>query len=128
MKLFDSHLHIIDPRFPLVENNGYIPDPFIVEDYLSRVTPLGVASGAVVSGSFQAFDQSYLVDSLKLLGSDFVGVTQLPFTVSNDELFSLNESGVRAVRFNLYRGGSEEVSRMEAMAFRDLEALAALAF
>ena len=34
--------------------------------------------GAVVSGSFQGFDQSYLLDALDQLGPSFVGVTQLP--------------------------------------------------
>ena len=26
--LFDAHFHIIDQRFPLVPNNGYVPEPF----------------------------------------------------------------------------------------------------
>ena len=56
---FDAHLHIIDPRFPLVPNGGYIPPAFTVEDYLARTTHLGVVGGAVVSGSFQGFDTSY---------------------------------------------------------------------
>lgn len=30
--VFDAHLHIVDPLFPLVENNGYLPDPFTVDD------------------------------------------------------------------------------------------------
>ena len=28
MAIFDAHLHIIDPRFPLVANQGYLPAPF----------------------------------------------------------------------------------------------------
>ena len=32
--IFDAHCHIIDSRFPLVPNNGYLPEPFTVEDYL----------------------------------------------------------------------------------------------
>ena len=55
--VFDAHLHIIDPKHPLVENNGYLPDPFTVEDYLMRISGLGIAGGAVVAGSFQGFDQ-----------------------------------------------------------------------
>jgi predicted TIM-barrel fold metal-dependent hydrolase len=27
-KIFDAHLHIIDPRFPLIPNQGYLPDHF----------------------------------------------------------------------------------------------------
>ena len=37
LKLFDSHFHIIDGHFPLVPNDGYIPDEFTCADYLSRM-------------------------------------------------------------------------------------------
>jgi predicted TIM-barrel fold metal-dependent hydrolase len=33
--VFDAHLHIIDPRFPLVPNKGYLPPAFTVADYLA---------------------------------------------------------------------------------------------
>lgn len=105
--IFDAHLHVIDPRFPLVRNQGYLPEPFTVEDYRARTSALPIAGGAVVSGSFQAFDQTYLVDALQRLGPAFVGVTQLPATVDDDEILRLHGAGVRAVRFNLHRGGSE---------------------
>lgn len=117
-KIFDSHLHIIDPAFPLVRNNGFLPDPFTSDDYLAEVSSLGVMAGAVVSGSFQAFDQGYLLKALEKLGPGFVGVTQLPASVSDDELMGLNEKNVRAVRFNLKRGGSESVEHLKSFAQR----------
>jgi predicted TIM-barrel fold metal-dependent hydrolase len=117
-RVFDSHLHIIDPRFPLVPNKGYLPDPFTVEHYLERTKTLDVVGGAVVSGSFQALDQGYLIDALRRLGPSFVGVTQLPATVTDEEVLRLHAVGVRAVRFNLYRGGSESLDRLERLALR----------
>src|SRR3954463_9211682 len=77
-RLFDSHCHIIDPRFPIVPNQGYTPPPFTLEDYMAEVEPLGVAAGAVVSGSFQGNDQTYLIDALAKLGPGWAGVTQIP--------------------------------------------------
>ena len=53
MKVFDSHLHIIDPSFPLYENQGFLPAPFAVKDYLQAVNSVDLAGGAIVSGSFQ---------------------------------------------------------------------------
>lgn len=120
-KIFDAHLHVIDRRFPLVRNRGYVPDPFTAEDYLEQTGPLGVIGGAVVSGSFQAFDTSYLLDALKVLGPSFVGVAQLPVTVSDDEVLRLHEAGVRAVRFNVERGGSEVLENLERLAKRVYE-------
>jgi amidohydrolase family protein len=62
-----------------------------------------------VSGSFQGFDQTYLLDALERLGPGFVGVTQLPADVSDEEILALDRAGVRAVRFNLRRGGALDV-------------------
>jgi predicted TIM-barrel fold metal-dependent hydrolase len=117
-KRFDAHFHIIDPRFPLVPNRGYLPDRYTTSDYLERMAGYDLRGGAVISGSFQAFDQDYLVDALSRLGPSFVGVTQLPATVSDEELQDLHKIGVRAVRFNLKRGGSEDVSKLDGMARR----------
>lgn len=117
-KVFDSHFHIIDQRFPLVPNQGYLPDNFTCADYLQRAKKLNVAGGAIVSGSFQAFDQTYLLAALEELGPSFVGVTQLPASVSDEEIVRLNAAGVRAVRFNLKRGGSEGVERLDFLARR----------
>jgi predicted TIM-barrel fold metal-dependent hydrolase len=117
-KIFDSHLHIIDPAFPLVPNKGYLPGPFTVGDYLRKAHLLGVTAGAVVSGSFQAFDQSYLTSALEQLGRTFVGVTQLPASVSDAEIHRLDAKGVKAARFNMERGGSESVEHLESFALR----------
>lgn len=118
LRIFDSHFHIIDGRFPLVANDGYLPQEFTCEDYLKRTMAYDLCGGAIVSGSFQAFDQGYLLQALEKMGASFVGVTQLPATVSDDEIIRLNKCGVRAVRFNLRRGGSAGVSHLTSMAKR----------
>ena len=117
-KVFDALFHIIDPRFPLVPNKGYLPERYIARDYLERTEAYNLKGGAVVSGSFQAFDQDYLVNALARLGAGFVGVTQLPNTVTNEEIIELDLAGVRAVRFNMKRGGSEDVKYLDEMAHR----------
>ncbi|WP_346011802.1 amidohydrolase family protein [Streptomyces sp. SID3343] len=117
-RLFDAHLHIVDPRFPLTPNAGYLPPAFTADDYRARVAPLGVLGGAVVSGSFQGFDQNYLLDALRRLGPAFVGVTQLPAGVTDETVFALDAAGVRAVRFNVRRGGSETLDHLDRLARR----------
>jgi len=116
--IFDAHLHIIAPGFELISNQGYLPPWFTTADYLPVAAPLGITGGAVVSGSFQGYDQSYLRDALSRLGPAFVGVTQLPRDAAEETILDLNGCGVRAVRFNLRRGGSESVDAIEEMAWR----------
>jgi predicted TIM-barrel fold metal-dependent hydrolase len=116
--IFDCHLHIIDPRFPLQPNHGYTPLPFSCDDYRQRISSLPVIGGAVVSGSFQAFDQHYLVAALRELGPGYVGVTQLPHDVSDQQILELDRQGVRALRFNVKRGGSGDIAHFRSLAWR----------
>ncbi|MGJ7029929.1 amidohydrolase family protein [Niabella hirudinis] len=115
MQLFDAHFHIINPRFPLVANNGYLPPEFTTEDYITATSGYTMTGGAVVSGSFQAFDQEYLVDALKTLGSNYYGVANIPATMQKDELTRLASANVTAVRFNIKRGGSEKITHIEKL-------------
>lgn len=115
---FDAHFHVIDPRFPLFENDGFLPAAFTVDEYRARTAGLGVVGGAVVSGSFQRFDQEYLLDALDQLGTGYVGVTQIPHDLPDQEVARLAERGVRAVRFNLRRGGSARLEHLDRLARR----------
>lgn len=126
MRVFDTHLHIVDPRFPLVPNQGYLPEPFTVDDYRARITTHG---GAVVSGSFQAYDQTYLIDALQRLGPTFVGVAQVPPEITDAEVLRLEAAGVRAFRANFTRGTAPKdllnlARRFEALAGWHLEVYA----
>ena len=121
LAVFDAHLHIIDPRFPLTPNQGYVPEPFTVDDYRARTAGMNVIGGAVVAGSFQpkgpvpqhegtgpqhegTGPQQWLADALERLGPGFVGVVELD-AASDDQIRELDAAGVRALRFNLRRGG-----------------------
>jgi predicted TIM-barrel fold metal-dependent hydrolase len=116
--IFDAHFHVIDHRFPLQANQGFLPEPFPVEAYRAAAESLGVVGGAAVAGSFQAFDQDWLLAALASLGPGFVGVAQLPASVTDEEIASLDAAGVRAVRFNLYRGGSAGEAELDRFARR----------
>ena len=117
-RLFDAHFHIIDHKFPIVVNQGYTPPHFPLADYLAQAKPLGVVAGAVVSGSFQGNDQTYLLDLLPKLGVGWVGVTQIPNDYPDAEIAKLGAAGVRAIRFNVFRGRVDSVDSIVALANR----------
>ena len=117
-KVFDSHCHIIDPRYPIIENQGYIPPPYTLNDYRQQTVPLGVSSGAIVSGSFHGFDQSYLKATLAILGPQWVGVTQVPNSITDQEVLELTNLRVRALRFNIFRGRVDSVDEIVSFANR----------
>lgn len=76
--VFDGHMHIIDKKFPLVENNGFLPDEFTSNDYLTCTKTFNSVGGAIVSGSFQQFDQTYLLDALEKLGQHLLVLLSSP--------------------------------------------------
>jgi predicted TIM-barrel fold metal-dependent hydrolase len=117
-RVFDSHCHIIDHRFPIVSNQGYTPPDFPLDDYLAQTRPLGVASGVIVSGSFHGFDQSYLRALLPRLGNQWVGITQAPNDVADRDIAALAAIGVRGLRFNVFRGRIDSVDDIVALAQR----------
>lgn len=119
--IFDAHFHLIDPRYPLPGNNGYVPDPFTIDDYRARASRLDIGGGAVVAGSFQGFAQDYLVAALDELGPSYVGVTQLPASTSDAEILRLHDAGIRAIRFNLFRGDPGPLEDIEQLANRVYE-------
>ncbi|WP_298787691.1 amidohydrolase family protein [uncultured Marinococcus sp.] len=118
MRIFDAHFHIIDFNFPITKNQDYTPPEYIAADYQKDTAEYDLQGGAVVSGSFQGFDQGYLIKALQQLGPSFCGVTQLPSSVSDEEILRLHDHGVRALRFNIRRGGSEDLSRLDYLARR----------
>ena len=101
-----------------MENQGFLPPIFTVEDYRARTEALGIAAGTVIAGSFQGTQTEYMYDALGTLGPTFVGVIQVPATVTDEEIIKLNAAGVRAVRFNLYRGGSAGIDDLDRLARR----------
>ena len=118
MHVFDTHFHIIDPRFPVMENQGFLPPVFTVDDYRARTAGLGIQAGTVIAGSFQGTQTEYMYDALEKFGRTFVGVIQIPATATDAEILKLNAAGVRAVRFNLYRGGSAGIEDLDRLARR----------
>ncbi|WP_227937141.1 amidohydrolase family protein [Alkalihalobacillus deserti] len=116
--IFDAHFHIIDPRFPLKRNRGFLPDPFPFNEYMKRAKELNIKGGAIVSASYQGYDQTYLMEALEKLGPNFVGVTQLPKDTTDEEILKLSRHGVRAIRFNIYNGLSADPDYLERLANR----------
>ncbi|PMC33940.1 2-pyrone-4,6-dicarboxylate hydrolase [Bacillus sp. UMB0899] len=119
-KIFDSHFHIIDPRFPLEENQGFVPDYYTVRDYVKEMKEMSieVVGGAIVSGSYQGYHQDYFTEAISKLGNNFVGITQLPFDTTDEAILKLNDVGIKGIRFNLYRGLSASPKEMKELSER----------
>jgi predicted TIM-barrel fold metal-dependent hydrolase len=114
--LFDAHMHIFDPAFPLPGNQGFVPAPFTVADYRGRTDALGIVGGAVVAASTQGTDAAPLIAAAAALGPRFVVVAEAHPGQDDAAFRTLAAAGVRGVRFNLHRGGAFDIPAMLAHA------------
>lgn len=93
----DCHIHIYDPRFqPRVDK----PANATVDDYRLLQKRLGVTRVVIVTPRNYATDNSVTVDAISQLGlKNARGVAVLRPTVTDAELKSLDEGGIRGIRF-----------------------------
>lgn len=114
VKIFDAHFHIIDYRFPVIPNEGYMPDAFTVDDYLDFFRNRDLIGGVVVAGSFHGSDYSHIKYALDILGDGFFGVIN-PDNRIYREIDELDNFGIRGVRYNVKRMGREILRDIESL-------------
>jgi predicted TIM-barrel fold metal-dependent hydrolase len=108
----DCHMHVYDPRFP--ESNprpGQNPKNATVSDYRLLQKRTGTTRVVVVQPRNYATDNRVTVDALKQLGASARGVAVVHPTITDAELKSLNDAGIRGIRFSL--GGANAVVTWE---------------
>ncbi len=95
----DCHIHIYDPRFapPVAKPlNG------TVQDYRLLQKRIGVSRVVIVQPRNYAVDNSVTVDAIRQLGiANARGVAVLRPTVTDAELTSLDDAGIRGIRFTV---------------------------
>lgn len=102
---WDTHIHIIDPRFPLVAAPVYQPPVATVADYRKVQQRLGLQRVLVVQSSTHGTDHACLLDAIAGLGPGARGVGMVDATVTDAELRCLTQGGICAARFLMTAGG-----------------------
>lgn len=121
IKIFDSHFHIIERKYPLVVNDHYCPAQFRISDYYKAVNDFNLLGGVLVAGSYHGFETRHITETIRKLGPDFVGVAQVHCDISDEELYRLDKSRVRGLRFNIKRGIYKDTEKIRRIAERTYE-------
>ena len=104
----DCHIHIYDPRFapPVAKPlNG------AVQDYRLLQKRIGVSRVVIVTPRNYVTDNSVTLDAIKQLGiANARGVAVIRPTVTDAELKTLNDGGVRGIRFTVGNPATAVVS------------------
>ena len=118
----DGHCHIFGParRFPYAKDRTYEPPDSPKEKLAALHRHLGFTRAVLVQASCHGTDNSAMLDAIATSNGAWRGVGMVAKDVSDQELRSLHEGGVRGVRYNFVKhlGGMPEIAMVEGMAAR----------
>ena len=98
----DCHMHIYDPaRFPMPPSQRVAPANATVAEYRLLQKRIGTTRVVVVQPRNYAIDNRVTLDAIKQLAPNARGVAVLHPTVTDAELKTLNDAGIRGIRFSL---------------------------
>lgn len=101
----DAHCHVFGPgaRFPYAPERKYTPCDASREQLFALRDRLGLARNVVVQATCHGADNRALVDVLRHSQGRARGVATVKRSVTDAELESLHQAGVRGTRFNFVR-------------------------
>jgi 2-pyrone-4,6-dicarboxylate lactonase len=117
----DCHCHVFEnpQRYPFGKNRTYTPAPATLEQYRLMADRLGLQRMVQVSASIYGADNSLTLDAIAAAGQHRArGVAGVSPTVSDAELRSLHEGGIRGIRLSSHLKGYGGIAAMKALAPR----------
>lgn len=120
----DTHLHVYDARYPLAPTaTGPAPQGAGFAEYREVQRRLGLGRAVIVQPTAYGFDNRATLEGIAALGPERArGVAVVDDTVTDDELRTLHEGGIRGVRFQMLPGGALPWERADRVAARAREA------
>ncbi len=101
----DAHCHVFGPaqQFPFAPTRKYTPCDASKDQLFALRDHLGFSRNVIVQASCHGNNNDALVDALKSANNLARGVAVISPDISDDELKTMNDAGVRAVRFNFVK-------------------------
>jgi len=101
----DAHCHVFGPgdRFPYAPERKYTPCDATKEQLFALRDHLGFSRNVIVQATCHGTDNRALVDALEASGGRARGVAAVASDVTDRELRTLHEAGVRGTRFNFVK-------------------------
>jgi len=101
----DAHCHVFGPgdEFPFAPERKYTPCDASKDQLWALRDYLGFSRNVIVQATCHGADNRALVDALKHSGGLARGVATVKSSVTDEELQSLHDAGVRGVRFNFVK-------------------------
>lgn len=116
----DCHHHIYDPvRFAYLPTDTRNQPPATVDCYRMLQRRLGISRNVIIQPSAYGTDNRCTLDALQQMGKENSrAVVVIDDSISDEELYRMNELGVCGVRFNINCGGSNDLGLIRRIAER----------
>ncbi|MDM0115446.1 amidohydrolase family protein [Variovorax sp. J22R133] len=114
----DCHVHVYDAKFPAVPGARLTPPDATVADYRLLQRRTGTGRVVFVTPSTYGTDNRPMVHALAAFGASARGVAVIDERISDDELQSMHDAGVRGIRLNLSLGVVGSSGQIENLAAR----------
>ncbi|RMC92682.1 2-pyrone-4,6-dicarboxylate hydrolase [Aquitalea palustris] len=101
----DAHCHVFGPgaEFPYAPERKYTPCDASKADLFALRDHLGFARNVIVQATCHGADNRAMVDACRASNGKARGVATVKRSVTDEELQTLHEAGVRGVRFNFVK-------------------------
>ncbi|WP_199054528.1 amidohydrolase family protein [Aquitalea sp. ASV15] len=101
----DAHCHVFGPgaEFPYAPERKYTPCDASKADLFALRDHLGFARNVIVQATCHGADNRAMVDACRASKGKARGVATVKRSVTDEELQSLHDAGVRGVRFNFVK-------------------------
>ena len=116
----DTQMHFYGAadEYPVAPTALFLPPPASVEQYRELQQRLGLQRVVVVQPSAYGKDNRCTLDAMAALGENARGVAVVDDSVTEAELRSLTDRGIRGIRFFMLPGGALTWDELEPMAAR----------
>ena len=118
----DAHCHIFGPahRFPYAPSRSYTPQDAPQGNLAALHHHLGLSRAVLVQASCHGTDNRAMLDAIDWSNGAWRGVAMVTKDVTDLELVTLHQAGVRGVRFNFvaHLGGAPDLKTVEAVIAR----------
>jgi 2-pyrone-4,6-dicarboxylate lactonase len=101
----DAHCHVFGPgdKFPFAQERKYTPCDASADQLFALRDHLGFDKNVIVQATCHGVDNSALLDALARANGKAKGVVTVKRSVTDDQLRTMHEAGVRGVRFNFVK-------------------------
>jgi D-galactarolactone isomerase len=114
----DCHHHIYDARYPFAAEAALRPGDASIADYKALQKRVGTTRNVIVQPSSYGTDNRLLLESIGHFGGHARGVAVVDTDVTQAQLRTLHEGGVRGIRFNLAPPGATTLAMVRPLAAR----------